>query len=165
MDALLAGACGYYVLKDQPIDQIVESVRAAARGESLMSPRIASRLTRRVCEPNDTQSPGSDPHLTSRELEVLQLVSRGIDNPEIAKTLFLSEHTVISHVSTYCSSFRSRIASRLPQRGARPARVTGSGRPARVTGSWSLGSWDQLQKLRLGIDACPQPVDHRLERG
>jgi DNA-binding NarL/FixJ family response regulator len=98
MDALLAGACGY-VLKDQPIDQIVESIRAAARGESLLSPRIASRLVRRLREPEDTDTHGTDPQLTGRELEVLQLVAQGVDNQEIAKSLYLSEHTVKNHVS------------------------------------------------------------------
>lgn len=98
MDALLAGACGY-VLKDQPIDRIVEAIRAAARGESLISPRIASRLVHRIRTPNNGESPGSDPKLTSREREVLQFVARGIDNREIAKSLCLSEHTVKNHVS------------------------------------------------------------------
>jgi len=98
MDALRAGACGY-VLKDQSIDQIVEGVRAAARGESPISPRIAARLLRRVCAPSGTAPPGRDPELTSRELEVLQLVARGSDNREIASTLYLSEHTVKNHVA------------------------------------------------------------------
>ena len=98
MDALLAGACGY-VLKDQPIDQIVEGIRAAARGESLISPRMASRLVHRIRAPNHAELPGSDPKLTSRELEVLHFVARGIDNREIANALFLSEHTVKNHVS------------------------------------------------------------------
>ena len=98
MDAFLAGACGY-VLKDQPIDHIVESIYAAARGESVISPRVATRLVRRLCAPNDAGSPGRDPRLTLRELEVLHLVARGIDNREIAKALYLSEHTVKNHVS------------------------------------------------------------------
>ena len=98
MDAVRAGACGY-VLKDQSIDQIVESVRAAARGESPISPRIATRLLRRACAPSVTAPPAMDPELTSRELEVLQLVTRGSDNRQIAKTLFLSEHTVKNHVA------------------------------------------------------------------
>ncbi|MBV9335314.1 MAG: response regulator transcription factor [Solirubrobacterales bacterium] len=98
MDALLAGACGY-VLKDQPIDQIVEAIRAAARGESLISPRIASRLVHRIRAPNQDELAGSDPKLTPRELEVLKFVARGIDNREIARSLFLSEHTVKNHVS------------------------------------------------------------------
>ena len=98
MDALLAGAWGY-VLKDQPIDQIVESIYAAARGESVISPRVATRLIRRLCAPDHTESPGRDPQLTSRELEVLHLVARGVDNREIGRALHLSEHTVKNHVS------------------------------------------------------------------
>lgn len=61
-DALLAGACGYLV-KDASIDQIVEGITAAARGESLISPRIASQLVRRVREP-----PEIEPGLAGAEL-------------------------------------------------------------------------------------------------
>jgi DNA-binding NarL/FixJ family response regulator len=110
MDALMAGACGY-VLKDQPIDQIIESIYAAARGESVISPRIANRLVRRVCAPNQAASSGSDPQLTAREREVLQLVARGIDNREIAKALYLSEHTVKNHVSNIL--LKLQVANRI----------------------------------------------------
>jgi DNA-binding NarL/FixJ family response regulator len=99
IDALLAGACGY-VLKDAPIEQIVEGIRAAARGESLISPRIASRLLRRLREPDEIEVAVSDEVLTPRELEVLTLLSRGLDNSEIAHALYLSQHTVKNHVST-----------------------------------------------------------------
>ncbi len=54
-DALLAGACGYLV-KDTSIDQIVEGIKAAARGESLISPRIASQLVRRLREPPEVET-------------------------------------------------------------------------------------------------------------
>jgi len=99
MDAVLAGACGY-LLKDAPIDQIVEGIRAAARGESLISPRIASQLMRRLREPDEIEPalPSSD--LTARELEVVELLARGMDNPEIAQALHLSQHTVKNHVSS-----------------------------------------------------------------
>jgi DNA-binding NarL/FixJ family response regulator len=99
MDALLAGACGY-VLKDAPIEQIVEGIRAAARGESLISPRIATRLVRRVREPGKIDRQATTDVLTPRELEVLELVARGLDNSEIAQALYLSQHTVKNHVST-----------------------------------------------------------------
>jgi DNA-binding NarL/FixJ family response regulator len=99
MDALLAGACGY-VLKDAPIEQIVEGVRAADRGESLISPRIASRLVRRVREPDKLELPVTGEALTPRELEVLELMVRGLDNCEIAQALYLSQHTVRNHVSS-----------------------------------------------------------------
>jgi len=99
IDALLAGACGY-VLKDAPIEQIVEGIRAAARGESLISPRIASRLVRRVREPGAIEPSVTVEALTPRELEVLELLARGLDNSEIARALYLSQHTVKNHVST-----------------------------------------------------------------
>jgi DNA-binding NarL/FixJ family response regulator len=99
IDALLAGACGY-VLKDAPIEQIVEGVRAAERDESLISPRIASRLVRRLREPADVEPSVTGDELTRREREVLDLLARGLDNSEIARALYLSQHTVKNHVST-----------------------------------------------------------------
>lgn len=99
IEALLAGACGY-VLKDAPIDQIVEGVRAANRGESVISPRIASRLVRRLREPNEVEVQLTGGELTPRELEVLELLARGVDNAEIARVLYLSQHTVKNHVSS-----------------------------------------------------------------
>jgi DNA-binding NarL/FixJ family response regulator len=99
MDALLAGACGY-VLKDAPIEQIVDGIRAAARGESLISPRIASRLVRRLRQPDEIEHSITGDALTPRELQVLQLLVRGLYNAEIAQALYLSQHTVKNHVST-----------------------------------------------------------------
>jgi DNA-binding NarL/FixJ family response regulator len=98
-DALLAGACGYLV-KDASIEQIVEGIRAAARGESSISPRIASQLVRRLREPSEVGPTLFGAELTPRELEVLQLLARGVDNPRIAQTLHLSQHTVKNHVSS-----------------------------------------------------------------
>ena len=99
MNALLAGACGY-MLKDAPIDQIVDGIQAAARGESMISPRIASRLVHRLREPPELEPGLAGAPMTSRELEVLELLSRGLDNADIAQALFLSQHTVKNHVSS-----------------------------------------------------------------
>ena len=98
MNALLAGACGY-LLKDAPISQIIEGIRAAARGESMISPRIASRLVRRIREPEAIEPGLAGADMTPRELEVLELLARGLDNAEIGRALFLSQHTVKNHVS------------------------------------------------------------------
>ncbi len=98
MNALLAGACGY-LLKDAPISQIIEGIRAAARGESLISPRIASRLVRRMREPEAIEPGLAGTDMTPRELEVLELLARGLDNTEIGRALYLSQHTVKNHVS------------------------------------------------------------------
>jgi DNA-binding NarL/FixJ family response regulator len=99
MDALLAGACGY-VLKDAPVEQIVEGIRAADRGESFISPRIARHLIRRIREPQEIDPGLTGADLTPRELEVLDLLARGLDNSEIASALFLSQHTIKNHVSS-----------------------------------------------------------------
>jgi DNA-binding NarL/FixJ family response regulator len=98
-DALLAGACGY-LLKDATIDQIVEGVKAAARGESLISPRIASRLISHIRKPTGSEQGLAGADLTKRERQILDLIARGMDNPTIASTLFLSQHTVKNHVSS-----------------------------------------------------------------
>jgi DNA-binding NarL/FixJ family response regulator len=99
MNALLAGACGY-LLKDSSVDQIIEGIQAAARGESVISPRIASCLVRRLREPQEIEPGLSGAEMTPRELEVLELLARGLDNSEIARALFLSQHTVKNHVSS-----------------------------------------------------------------
>ena len=99
IDALMAGASGY-VLKDAPIDQIVAGIRAALRGESVISPRVAQRLVRRLREPGETELEPPTPDLTDRELQVLKLLVLGTDNQQIASALFLSEHTIKSNVSS-----------------------------------------------------------------
>jgi DNA-binding NarL/FixJ family response regulator len=88
--AIEAGATGY-LLKDAPRDELLRAVRAAARGESVLSPTVASRLIAQV------RTPGEDP-LTDRELEVLTLVARGTTNRDAAAQLFISEATVKSHL-------------------------------------------------------------------
>ena len=86
--AVEAGATGY-LLKDTPREQLVDAVRAAARGETVLAPPLAAKLMRQVR--------GGD-QLTPRELEVLQLVAQGRSNPEIARELFIGEATVKSHL-------------------------------------------------------------------
>jgi DNA-binding NarL/FixJ family response regulator len=98
-DALLAGAFGY-LLKDAPTDQIIEGVKAAASGESLISPRVATQLIRHIRQPAETETGLSGAELTDREQQILELIARGMDNPEIAQTLYLSQHTVKNHVSS-----------------------------------------------------------------
>jgi DNA-binding NarL/FixJ family response regulator len=98
--AVVAGACGY-LLKDSPIDDVVEAVRAAARGVAWLSPRAAEALLKRIrrdwVEPRESHELEQD--LSPRELEVLQLVARGLDNAEIAAELSISPRTAKNHVS------------------------------------------------------------------
>lgn len=89
LGAIEAGAVGY-LLKDTPPADLLAAVRAAAAGESVLSPTVASRLMTRVRRADTTLSP--------REVEVLRLVAAGLSNREIAKQLFLSETTVKSHL-------------------------------------------------------------------
>ncbi|WP_454051820.1 response regulator [Cellulomonas sp. Marseille-Q8402] len=87
--AVEAGATGY-LLKDTPREQLVAGVRAAARGESALSPSVASRLVQQVRRDAD--------RLTARELEVLAGVARGLSNAGIGRELFIAEATVKTHL-------------------------------------------------------------------
>jgi DNA-binding NarL/FixJ family response regulator len=90
--AIEAGATGY-LLKDAPADELLRAVRAAARGDAVLSPSVATRLVGRMRAP----APASEP-LSQRELEVLGLVARGAGNREAAVRLFISEATVKTHL-------------------------------------------------------------------
>jgi DNA-binding NarL/FixJ family response regulator len=85
-----AGATGY-LLKDAPRDELFRAVRAAARGESVLSPSVAAKLIGQV------RAPAKEP-LSQRELEVLGLIARGSTNREAAAHLFISEATVKTHL-------------------------------------------------------------------
>ena len=88
--AIEAGATGY-LLKDAPREELFRSIRAAARGESALSPAVASRLMSRMRAP-------AEENLSRREIEVLQLVARGASNREVGKQLHISTATVKTHL-------------------------------------------------------------------
>jgi DNA-binding NarL/FixJ family response regulator len=99
-EAILAGASGY-VLKDGPVEEVVAGIQAAARGESLISPRIATMLLRRIRKDEPAEADAHvDTPLSERELEVLQLVAEGKGNHEIGETLFIGQSTVRNHISS-----------------------------------------------------------------
>jgi DNA-binding NarL/FixJ family response regulator len=89
-EALEAGATGY-VLKDTPRDQLVAALHAAADGESVLSPAVATHVVSRLRGETSGE-------LTDRELAVLRLVAQGTPNRAIAATLFVSEATVKTHL-------------------------------------------------------------------
>ena len=101
-EAIRAGASGY-LLKDIPLDEVADAVRSVYGGQSLINPSMAGKLltefatlAKRDDEERAQELPA--PRLTEREMQVLKLVARGMNNRDIAKELFISENTVKNHV-------------------------------------------------------------------
>lgn len=103
-EAIARGAVGY-VLKNIPIQDLVDSIRVVREGAFLMTESVASRLVRRFVEPSRGEDSGGKAlpqwfkSLTRREKEILFLIARGCDNKEIADKLCLAEQTTRNHVS------------------------------------------------------------------
>lgn len=100
--AVIAGACGYLV-KDTPIADVLAAIRAAANGDSWLSPRAAAAVLDRVRRDHLASMPDSPSEpleaLSPRELEILRLVARGLENAEIAAELHISPRTAKNHLS------------------------------------------------------------------
>ena len=97
-EAVKSGASGY-LLKDSSIEEVAQAIRVVADGQSLISPSMAVKLIdefKQMSRPEREHVPGL--RLTDRELEVLRLVAKGMNNREIARDLFISENTVKNHV-------------------------------------------------------------------
>jgi DNA-binding NarL/FixJ family response regulator len=90
LPAIEAGALGY-LLKDTSREELYSAIRATARGESVLSPGVAARIIGQMRAPAEEK-------LSSRELEVLELVAEGASNREIASRLHISQATVKSHL-------------------------------------------------------------------
>jgi DNA-binding NarL/FixJ family response regulator len=100
MDAILAGACGY-LLKDTGIAELMQGIRSAAVGESIVSPTIAAKVLQRVRAAGPLLDGAATirAELSERELQVLKLIANGKDNASIAADLHISPKTVKNHIS------------------------------------------------------------------
>ncbi len=97
--AIKAGAIGY-VIKDAAQEELVKAVRAAAKGESLISTSVARKLIEEMTEPSGRKKRKEEgfEELSQREVDVIKLMTRGYNNRQIADILFISEHTVKVHI-------------------------------------------------------------------
>jgi DNA-binding NarL/FixJ family response regulator len=102
LGAIRGGAAGY-LLKSEPPERIVDFLRGVAKGEAALSGSVARRLLERVREGDDREGGVPDDIaavLSARELEVLLLLDEHLGTDEIARRLYISEHTVRSHVKS-----------------------------------------------------------------
>jgi DNA-binding NarL/FixJ family response regulator len=107
-EALRAGASGF-LLKDRPSDELVAAVRVVAAGEALLAPSITRRLIEEFSRRRPPATPAAElSELTDREREVLILLARGLSNAEIARSLFVAETTVKTHVGRVLQKLRLR---------------------------------------------------------
>lgn len=101
---LQAGARGY-LLKDSSREHLLDTIRAAAKGETLLKPEILARVLSPQAQPKPAASAPVDSALTERELEVLQSAARGERNKEIAYKLGITERTVKAHLASIYQKF------------------------------------------------------------
>ncbi len=91
--AMESGAAGF-IAKTQRLDDVIDGVRAAAQGESVVSAKLLTRLLPRL-----QRQGGGATELTEREREILDLLAKGLSNADIAGQLTISVHTVRNHVA------------------------------------------------------------------
>jgi DNA-binding NarL/FixJ family response regulator len=96
--ALRHGACGFLLKRSSPA-LLVEAVRAAVAGDTLISPQVTVRLLRHLTRPVAAPGQDSSPALTDREVEIVRVLAQGKTNAEIATDLFIAPGTVKNHVA------------------------------------------------------------------
>jgi DNA-binding NarL/FixJ family response regulator len=120
LHAVEAGAAGY-LLKDTPHAELLEGIRAASRGETVLAPPVAARLMSRLRTPVAPAAVQPSP----RELEVLAAVARGLSNAEIGRELFIGEATVKTHLQRLFTKLdvddRTRAVTVAIERGLLPS--------------------------------------------
>ncbi|MDA8354475.1 MAG: response regulator transcription factor [Firmicutes bacterium] len=109
-ESIRAGATGY-LLKDAPSGDVIEAIRSTYRGESTLHPIMARKLLDNISGGKKTDRGSSEDSLTPRELDVLNLMVKGLSNKEIAEQLFISDKTVKIHVSNILKKLRVKSRS------------------------------------------------------
>ncbi len=108
-EALRAGASGF-LLKDAPAEHLIAAVRCAATGDALIDPAVTRRLVTRFARAiaPAASTPERFAPLTARELDILRLIARGLNNSEIAAELVIEESTVKTHVGRILTKLELR---------------------------------------------------------
>lgn len=107
-ESVRAGASGY-LLKSSSFDEVTEAIRAVVRGQSMISPVMAAKLLDEFKQATDPDPAASRRRrLSDRELEVLRLVARGMNNRDVAKALAISENTVKNHMRSILDKLKLR---------------------------------------------------------
>jgi len=99
LDAIRAGASGY-LLKDAPREGVLSAIRGTVEGKTYIDPSVAGKIIGELSGTKKKPAASITGKLTQREIEVLQLLAKGLSNDDIAKQLFLSEGTVRNHISS-----------------------------------------------------------------
>jgi DNA-binding NarL/FixJ family response regulator len=121
IDAMLAGAGGY-VLKDGPVEEVIDGIRAAAAGECFFSPRIANVLLQRVRGTVGADDDAAAVRLSSREHETLSLLAEGKASDQIAETLAIDSAAVRGHITSLLTKLRTDDQEQEAARDARGQR-------------------------------------------
>ncbi|WP_022891566.1 response regulator [Agromyces subbeticus] len=110
--ALRAGASGF-LLKDASVDELAAAIRAVHRGDAVLAPSTTSRFVELMLPriPDPGRRAAAEASLTERELEIVRLVAQGLGNAEIARTVYLAEATVKTHIGRVLTklSLRDRV--------------------------------------------------------
>src|SRR5213082_960954 len=108
VDAIRAGAAGYLV-KDCSTEEVVDTVRKAATGETALSPELAATMLGEVRNlVRQGAAPGVEPIISKREEEVLQLIADGLSTTEVAAQLYISVKTVKNHLASIYQKLDTR---------------------------------------------------------
>jgi DNA-binding NarL/FixJ family response regulator len=107
IDALANGACGFVLKRSGPM-LLVEAVRAAMAGDTLIAPQLTVRLLKTLPAPTRSDLPSDTPDLTRREKQIVRSVAQGSTNAEIAAELFISAGTVKTHIANIQNKLSAR---------------------------------------------------------